>query len=78
MHSITRQTAIELAEKRGIKVNVRTIMPEELAEFEQAFISGTAVEVTPLSQIGEFTFEVGDVCMNMVHDYDDLVNNRHV
>ena len=78
LDGITRQTAIELAEKRGIKVNVRTIMPEELAEFEQAFISGTAVEVTPLSQIGEYTFEVGDVCMNMVHDYDDLVNNRHV
>jgi branched-chain amino acid aminotransferase len=78
LDGITRQTAIELAEKRGIKVNVRTIMPEELAEFEQAFISGTAVEVTPLSQIGEYTFEVGDVCMNMVHDYDDLVNNRHI
>lgn len=78
LDGITRQTAIELAEKRGIKVNVRKIMPEELADFEQAFITGTAVEVTPLSQIGEYTFEVGDVCMNMVRDYDDLVNNRQV
>ena len=78
LDGITRQTAIELAEKRGIKVNVRKIMPEELADFEQAFITGTAVEVTPLSQIGEYTFEVGDVCMNMVRDYDDLGNNRQV
>lgn len=78
LDGITRQTAIELAGKRGIKVNVRTIMPEELADFEQAFITGTAVEVTPLSQIGEYTFEVGEVCMNMVRDYDDLVNNHQV
>ncbi len=78
LDGITRQTAIELAEKRGIKVNVRKIMPEELGDFEQAFITGTAVEVTPLSQIGEYTFKVGDVCMNMVRDYDDLVNNRQV
>lgn len=78
LDGITRQTAIELAEKRGIKVNVRKIMPDELGDFEQAFITGTAVEVTPLSQIGEYTFKVGDVCMNMVRDYDDLVNNRQV
>lgn len=78
LDGITRQTAIELAEKRGIKVNVRKIMPEELGDFEQAFITGTAAEVTPLSQIGEYTFKVGDVCMNMVRDYDDLVNNRLV
>lgn len=78
LDGITRQTAIELAEKRGIKVNARKIMPEELGDFEQAFITGTAVEVTPLSQIGEYTFKVGDVCMNMVRDYDDLVNNLQV
>ncbi|MDG1707841.1 MAG: branched-chain amino acid aminotransferase [Emcibacteraceae bacterium] len=76
LDGLTRQTAIELAEKRGIKVNVRAIMPEELADFEQAFITGTAVEITPLSQVGDYTFEVGEVCMNMVRDYDDLVNGR--
>lgn len=76
LDGITRRTAIELAGKRGIEVIERAIMPEEMADFEQAFLTGTAVEITPLSQIGEYTFEVGDVCMNMVHDYDDLVNGR--
>ncbi|MCP5381763.1 MAG: branched-chain amino acid aminotransferase [Kordiimonadaceae bacterium] len=78
LNGITRQTAMELAAKRGIKVIERAIMPEEMADFEEAFITGTAVEVTPIAQIGEYTFEVGDVCKNMVHDYDDLVNNRQV
>jgi branched-chain amino acid aminotransferase len=78
LDGITRQTAIELAGKRGIEVKERAIMPEELEGFEQAFITGTAAEITPLSQIGEYTFEVGEVCMNMVRDYDDLVNGRQV
>lgn len=78
LDGITRRTAIELAGKRGIEVVERAIMPEELAGFEQAFITGTAAEITPLSQIGDYTFEVGDMCMNMVRDYDDLVNNRQV
>jgi len=76
LDGITRRTAIELAGKRGIKVIERAIMPEEMADFEQAFITGTAAEITPLSQIADYTFEVGEMCMNMVHDYDDLVNCR--
>lgn len=76
LDGITRRTAIELAGKRGIEVIERAIMPEEMADFEQAFITGTAAEITPLSQIADYTFEVGEVCMNMVRDYDDLVNGR--
>ena len=78
MDGITRRTAMELAEKRGIKVVERAIQPEEMANFEQAFLTGTAAEITPLSQIADYTFEVGDMCKNMVRDYDDLVNNRQV
>ncbi|MDG1438959.1 MAG: branched-chain amino acid aminotransferase [Emcibacteraceae bacterium] len=76
LDGITRRTAIDLAGKRGIEVVERAIMPEEMADFEQAFITGTAAEITPLSQIADYTFEVGEMCMHMVHDYDDLVNGR--
>ncbi len=78
LDGITRRTAMELAAKRGIKVIERAIMPEEMADFEQAFLTGTAAEISPLSQIGDYSFEVGDICKNMVHDYDDLVNNKQV
>ena len=78
LDGITRRTAMELAAKRGIKVIERAIQPEEMADFEQAFLTGTAAEITPLSQIGDYTFEVGDVCINMMKDYDDLVNGRQV
>ena len=78
LDGITRRTAMELADKRGIKVIERAIMPEEMADFEQAFLTGTAAEITPLSQIGDYSFEVGDVCVNMMKDYADLVNGRQV
>jgi len=76
LDGITRRTAIDLAKKRGIEVIERAIMPEEMADFEQAFLTGTAAEVTPLSEIGPYNFVVGDVCKSMMTDYDDLVNRR--
>lgn len=78
LDGITRRTAMELARKRGIDVVERVIMPEEMEGFEQAFLTGTAAEVTPLSEIGPYNFEVGDVCKALMNDYDDLVNRRQV
>ncbi|PHZ86255.1 branched-chain amino acid aminotransferase [Paremcibacter congregatus] len=76
LDGITRRTVIDLARQRGIEVIERAIMPEEMAGFEQAFLTGTAAEVTPLCEIGEYNFVVGDVCKTLMKDYDDLVNRR--
>lgn len=77
LDGITRRTAIDLAKTRhGAEVVERAIMPEEMAGFEQCFITGTAAEVTPVSEIGPYTFEVGELTRALVHDYDDLVNGR--
>ena len=52
LDGITRRTAIDLAKRRGIEVIERTILPEEMEGFEQCFLTGTAAEVTPVSEIG--------------------------
>ena len=52
LDGITRQTVIELAEERGIKVIERAIMPDELAKADEVFLTGTAAEVTPVGEIG--------------------------
>ncbi len=52
LNGITRQTVIDLAKRRGFEVVERAIMPEELAGFEECFLTGTAAEVTPVSEIG--------------------------
>ncbi len=76
LDGITRQTVIELAEKRQIKVNVRKIMPEEMEGFEQAFLTGSAAEVSPLSEIGPYRFEVGEITKTLMLDYDALVKGE--
>ncbi len=73
LNGITRQTVIGLAAKRQIKVHERAIMPEEMAGFEQCFIVGTAAEVTPVSQIGDYSFQVGEITTQLMHDYSAAV-----
>ena len=76
LDGITRQTIIKLAERRGIEVIERAIMPEEMEGFEQAFLTGTAVEATPVSEIGPYKFEVGDITKTLMFDYEALVKGE--
>jgi branched-chain amino acid aminotransferase len=69
LDGITRRTVIALAKQRGYEVIERAILPEELEGFEQCFLTGTAAEVTPVSEIGPYTFTVGEITQNLVNDY---------
>jgi branched-chain amino acid aminotransferase len=72
---ITRQTVIQMLKDKGITVHERHILPEEMADFEQCWLTGTAAEVTPVGQIGEYTFEVGDLTREIANDYEQLVRS---
>ena len=76
LDGITRRTVIDLARRRGIDVIERAIWPEELEGFEQAFLTGSAAEVTPIQSIGPWTFEVGAIGRQMRADYADLARGR--
>jgi len=76
LDGITRRTVIGLAKKRGLEVVERAIMPEELEQAAEVFITGTAAEVTPVSEIDGRTFKVGKITTQLVEDYDNLVNRR--
>ncbi|SLN33191.1 branched-chain amino acid aminotransferase [Roseisalinus antarcticus] len=73
LNGLTRQTVIGLLNERQIKVHERHIMPEELEGFEQCWLTGTAAEVTPVGQIGDYNFEVGSLARDMVQTYEKLV-----
>lgn len=73
LDGITRQTVIGLAKDRRLKVIERVIMPEEVADADEIFVTGTAVEVTPVGQIDERSFEVGPITRQLMDDYDKLV-----
>jgi branched-chain amino acid aminotransferase len=69
LNGITRQTVIDLARRRGIKVIERTIMPDELGTFSEVFITGTAAEVTPVREIGPHSYTPGRFCELLLNDY---------
>lgn len=78
LDGITRRTVITLAKQRGMKVIERAIMPEEMAEFSECFITGTAAEVTPVSEIGPYRFTIGDITRTLMDDFSALVRPAHV
>ena len=76
LDGITRRTAIRLLEARNVPVQERHIQPEELDSFEQCFLSGTAAEITPVTEIGEHKFEIGTIVRTLSEDYDSLVRGN--
>lgn len=75
LNGITRQTVIDMLREKNIKVHERHIMPEELEGFEQCWLTGTAAEVTPVGQIGDWKFEVGALTREIALDYEKLVRS---
>ena len=69
LDGITRRTVIDLAERRGIEVIQRRIMPEELSTFSECFITGTAAEVTAVSEIANWSFNPGGITKQLMDDY---------
>jgi branched-chain amino acid aminotransferase len=69
LNGITRQTVIELAKRRGYPVVERAIQPEELSGFSECFLTGSAAEVTPVSEIGPYKFTPATISETLMNDY---------
>ena len=73
LDGITRQTVIGLARKRDIEVVERAIMPRELTDADEVFVTGTAAEVTPVGRIDDYHMQVGSISRTLLEDYEKLV-----
>lgn len=73
LDGITRRTVIGLAKDRGMEVVERALMPDEFERTDEVFVTGTAVEVTPVGEIDDFNFQVGSITRTLMEDYDALV-----
>ncbi len=72
LDGITRRTVIDLARGRGIEVVERHIRPEELTDAREVFITGTAAEITPVGEIDQYRFEVGELTRRLIADFEAL------
>ena len=75
LNGLTRQTVVGMLKDRQVKVHERHIMPEELEGFQQCWLTGTAAEVTPVGQIGDYNFEVGALTRDISNSYEKLVRS---
>jgi branched-chain amino acid aminotransferase len=73
LNGITRQTAIEIAKEQGLEVIERRILPEELKTFNECFIVGSAAEVTPVAEIGPYSFKPGNISRTLMDAYSNAV-----
>ena len=76
LDGITRREVIKIAEAKGIKVVQRKIKPEEMKDFVGCFLTGTAAEVTPVSQISNYKFKVCNMITDLNDSYQNLVRKR--
>lgn len=73
LNGITRRTVIDLARGLGYSVTERAVMPDELARADEVFLTGTAAEVTPVGEIGDWRFTPGPVTHALIAAYTKAV-----
>ncbi len=77
LNGITRQTVIKMAKEQGFKITVRHILPDEIKNYDEAFLTGTAAEITPIRSIDSVNYKTGDntTTFKFMSDFSTLVNN---
>ena len=76
LDGITRRCVIDLAKSKKIKVIERKIKPAEMSNFVGCFLTGTAAEITPVSQIDKFNFIVCNIIVDLSESYQLLVRKK--
>jgi branched-chain amino acid aminotransferase len=78
LNGLTRQSVIAIAKERQIPVIERHIKPEEMSDFSECFLTGSAAEVTPVSEIGTYRFKPGKLTEMLMNAYADEVRGVKV
>ena len=79
LNGITRQAVIQMATEQGFNITERHILPEEIINYDEAFLTGTAAEITPIRSIDEVNFTTGDntTTFKFMSNFSELVNNSN-
>ena len=79
LNGITRQAVIKMAKEQGFKITVRHILPDEIKNYDEAFLTGTAAEITPIRSIDSVNYTTGDntTTFKFMSDFSKIVNNSN-
>jgi branched-chain amino acid aminotransferase len=76
LNGITRQTVIALLQARGVEVIERAIFPDELAQFSECWLTGTAAEITPVAEIGDVSYRPAALTAALLEDFAALTRRQ--
>ena len=80
LNGITRQTVIEMATNQGFKITERHIMPDEMKKYDEAFLTGTAAEITPVREVDNRkigTGKPGPITKLIQKEYSNIVLGKN-
>jgi len=77
LNGITRQTVISLVKEKGFNLIEKHLLPEDIVNYDEAFLTGTAAEITPIKSIDKISYNVGDktISYQLMNDFTNLVNS---
>lgn len=77
LESITRDTVIQLAKSIGYNVVERTIDRTELYTADEAFLCGSAMELTPVLSIDRYELGEGEITKKLHKAYVDVASGKN-
>ena len=77
LNGITRQTVIELVKDKNFNLIEKHILPNEINQYDEAFLTGTAAEITPIKSIDRIAYNVGNntTTFDLMNNFTSLVNS---
>jgi len=77
LNGITRQTVIKMVKEKEFNLIEKHILPEDIDQFDEAFLTGTAAEITPIKSIDKIMYNVGNntISLDLMNDFTNLVNS---
>ena len=77
LNGITRQAVIGMLKKQGFILEEKYIKPDEIMNYDEAFLTGTAAELTPIGMIDDKKFNIGEntITYKLMNDFSSLVQS---
>ena len=79
LNGITRQAVIKMVKEQGFKITEKHILPSEIDNYDEAFLTGTAAEITPIKSIDNISFITGDnsTTFKFMSDFSEMVKSSN-
>ncbi len=79
LESITRDTVLKLAKDLGIPVEIRSVDRTELYTCDEAFLCGSAMEITPILSVDKYSVgggQAGEITNKLHRQYLDAAKGN--